>query len=863
MPRRAIAWIIPIALLLTACASPPAPPPRLTYDSHCYQIDGKDTFIYSAAFHYFRCPKPLWAKRFQTLKEAGFNTVETYVAWNWHERTPPTGPDDFSHIDMTDLNDWLDMAIHQFGFNVILRPGPYICAEWDGGGYPQWLITRRPASVREGRWLRSDDPVYLQWCRHWYQAVATAAAPYQITRQPAGKPGIILWQIENEYEYASFGADVKLHQIVALAHDARDFGIDVPLLTCMSDDPLFRQNEFLRQNVTECRNTYPGYDPQSELHNITMLDDYQPEKPKMITELQGGWFAEVGAGKKLSPDQGFTAEQIAHVTLLAWSHGYSGTNFYMAFGGTNFGDWAARNITTTYDYAAPVHEWGGIGPRYFAVKSPGDFVRLHGPALARSDPESIDVLNAPDDLTVILRRAPDGSRFLFLLNNTRSSPLAGKLHILIPNGSPDHITADYELHPFGASVIYLPPNSSQNESYPAPTPSPPAQQTASFPITKMLLRTDPGPAETDWIPLSNGQGPEDVGIFDRRFIWYRANLPPNSGTPQRLMLSAALSWADTYIAELDGKRLPIHRHGARLVGGWISPPPPGEHSLLILYENAGRANAGAEMEARSGLHDPAISDFRFFPIAVTDWYIRKGDGDWEWFDIADDPKQVKPQQTATLRGRFKLSPEDMQSGATILSIEHIRGSATLSVNGKDFGPLKRRQNLAGALKQGKNEILITIKATDSSAGIGGGAQIDSTRHPTPLPITWQISGQSTGLVQNWFAQALDESNWQSLPVGKKIPQVTADSISPIWIRLHFQIPDGRPWNLHLEAIGNGFIYLNGQPLGRYWQVGPQKDFYMPECWLNPGSNADNVVTLFLRPTDTPVALNAVSINPEP
>ena len=101
-------------------------PDRVRYDNQCFIIDGKDTFLYSGSFHYFRCPKPLWADRFQKMKDAGLNCVETYVAWNWHEQQPPASPDDFSKVDMTDLTDWLDMAINRFGFYVILRPGPYI-----------------------------------------------------------------------------------------------------------------------------------------------------------------------------------------------------------------------------------------------------------------------------------------------------------------------------------------------------------------------------------------------------------------------------------------------------------------------------------------------------------------------------------------------------------------------------------------------------------------------------------------------------------------------------------------------------------------------------------------------------------------
>jgi hypothetical protein len=539
-------WATFFILIVGGCATAP-PPPRLSYDSHCYQIDGKDTFIYSTAFHYFRCPEDLWAKRFETIKAAGFNTVETYVAWNWHERTPPSGPDDFTHIDMTELTDWLYMAIHQYGFNVILRPGPYICAEWDGGGYPQWLVTHRPDSVRQGRWYRGDDPVYLQWCRHWYQAVAQAAAPYQITHRGPGKPGIILWQIENEYEYAPFNAEIKLHQLLALAHDARDFGIDIPLITCMSDDPLFREDPYLRANVTECRNTYPSYDPQSELRNLTMLDDYQPEKPRMVTELQGGWFAQFGPGEKLSGDKGFTAEQIAHVTLLAWAHGYSGTNYYMGFGGTNFGDWAGTGITTTYDYGAPIREWGDVSERYFAVKSLGDFIRLHGASLARSDAESIDTAGAPDDLTVICRRGNDGSRFLFLLNNKRNESLNGSLCVVVQDRDWASINVKYDLKPFGAEVLYLPPgvtDTGRGECYPGPLPRLLKRPIVQAPITSMYARLDPGPGESDWVPLAAGKGGEDIGIFDRRYLWYRATV--NDATSgKNLLLSAALADRDS------------------------------------------------------------------------------------------------------------------------------------------------------------------------------------------------------------------------------------------------------------------------------------------------------------------------------
>jgi hypothetical protein len=96
-------------------------PERIRYDSHCLTIDGKDVFIYSGAFHFFRCPKELWPDRFQKIKDAGFNTVETYVAWNWCEREMPAGTNDFSKVNLTDLDDFLNMA-EKFGLYVLARP---------------------------------------------------------------------------------------------------------------------------------------------------------------------------------------------------------------------------------------------------------------------------------------------------------------------------------------------------------------------------------------------------------------------------------------------------------------------------------------------------------------------------------------------------------------------------------------------------------------------------------------------------------------------------------------------------------------------------------------------------------------------
>src|SRR3954464_7213732 len=130
-----LAPILLLSVLQTAPSTRPtlAPrvflhPDRIRYDAQCFTIDDADIFIFSGAFHYFRCPKELWRDRFTTIKQAGFNCVETYVAWNVHEREQPTDVSDFSKVDLADLRDWLTMAHEEFGLYTIVRPGPYICA---------------------------------------------------------------------------------------------------------------------------------------------------------------------------------------------------------------------------------------------------------------------------------------------------------------------------------------------------------------------------------------------------------------------------------------------------------------------------------------------------------------------------------------------------------------------------------------------------------------------------------------------------------------------------------------------------------------------------------------------------------------
>jgi glycosyl hydrolase family 35/beta-galactosidase-like protein len=847
---------------------------RITYDKQCFTIDGKDTFLYSGSFHYFRCPKPLWADRFQKLKDAGFNTVETYVAWNWHEQQPPSGPDDFSKVDMTDFTDWLDMAINKFGFYVILRPGPYICAEWDGGGYPQWLVTKRPVDARKD-WLRSDDQTYLDWCKHWYTAVAKATIPFQITHMPAGKPGVIMWQIENEYNYAGFPAETKLHQLQALAHDSRDLGIDVPLITCMTHDPLYRKDPFLLQNVIECRNSYPKFSPENELKDIMVLKDYQPEKPRMITELQGGWFSDVG--HQLSEDMGFTPQQLTHVTLLAWANGFTGSNYYMAFGGTNIGDWGAADKTTTYDYAAPLREWGGIGPRYFAVQAMANFLKEHAAQLLRSTPVEMTGLQTPEGTSAYLRRGSDGSQFLFVFNNQEQTPLKGDLQL--PSGITG--TIHFELDPYDGKILYLPAgetDAAKGVWYPQAVtpPTRPTNLPQPIKITEIRRQLDPGPTSDSWQDLPDGASIEDVGIFDRRYVFYRASLP--ASMPKGAALAMQLGPQHAVVANVNGQNLNLQRRGPGFMAADLPALANGDNQVLALFENGGRYNGGDGLNDRCGLLKPMICDSASLPVSFADWKRKVEPGDaekdvntepdqsWATVQIGRKANQVAANTTDVFRSQINLSDADLSTGKKVINFGTLSGEHRVFFNGKEITPDSHKHyDVTSDLKSGMNTLAVIVTAGSHAAGIANGVEFGSEQFASSAPLHWQISAQTAGYAGNWQDPAFDDSKWDQVSAGTKIDSPANAPLNLTWYRLKFALPAAdphvwAPWKLHLEAVGNGFIYLNGHALGRWWEVGPQNDFFLPECWMNFGPNATNVIALCMRPTKAAPQINAAEVS---
>ena len=336
-----------------------------------FVLDGKPFQIISGEMHYARIPREYWRDRLKKARAMGLNTISTYVFWNVHE--PKPGVYDFS--GSADVAAFIRMAQEE-GLYVILRPGPYSCAEWDLGGYPAWLLAD-PDIV-----LRSTDEKFMVPAERWIKRLGQELAPLQLAR---GGP-ILAVQVENEY--GSFGKDkVYMKRI----YDAlRNSGFtDSLLYTADGGEEL-------------ADGTLPGvfaainFGPGSAKSEFAKLTNFRAGTPIFNSEYWDGWFDHWG-----SRHQTTNAQQQADEIDWMLSQGAS-INLYMLHGGTSFGFKSGANWdhntyepdVTSYDYDSPVSESGELTKKFYAFR---EVIAKHRPGVAIPEPPAaLPVLEVPE-----------------------------------------------------------------------------------------------------------------------------------------------------------------------------------------------------------------------------------------------------------------------------------------------------------------------------------------------------------------------------------------------------------------------------------------------------------------------------------
>jgi beta-galactosidase len=307
---------------------------EFTAEEKAFLLDGRPVRLLSGALHYFRVHEAQWGHRLAMLRAMGLNCVETYVPWNLHEPRPG------SYDDAEAVGRFLDAA-REAGLWAIVRPGPYICAEWENGGLPHWL-TGRP---------RTGDPEYLGHVERWFCRLLPQVVARQIDR---GGP-VIMVQVENEY--GSYGSDAEY--LCRLAVLLRATGVTVPLFT--SDGP---EDHMLTGGSVPGVLATVNFGSHARVAFET-LRRHRPDGPLMCMEFWCGWFDHWGA-EHVVRDPRDAAAALREILECGAS-----VNLYMAHGGTSFAGWSGANRgggdlhdgvlepdVTSYDYDAPIDEFG-------------------------------------------------------------------------------------------------------------------------------------------------------------------------------------------------------------------------------------------------------------------------------------------------------------------------------------------------------------------------------------------------------------------------------------------------------------------------------------------------------------------------
>lgn len=875
--------------------SSPLPPaftaPNLVrYDANCFTIRGRDVFLYGSSFHYPRCPEPLWRDRLTKLQRAGYNTIESYVFWNYHE--PVEG-----QLDLSEMERFVQL-VGSMGFFVILRAGPYVCAEWDGGGFPQWVLAK-------GFPLRSNSPESLATSAHWFNEVLPVIARYQITR---GGP-VILMQIENEYNYWKYPNAGKLAYVTALAEMAWKNHIDIPLITCWTEQARLNEDAAMKR-IADFSNFYPRWKIQQQVVlGLEQLRMQQPSAPVGITEMQGGWFGEFG-GVLPQKQKGLGPAQYNMLAKTAIETGATFLNTYMGFGGTNF-DWAAKGKTTSYDYGAPLGEPGALREKYYAARGIGQSLDLLGPALARAETIQGGADSSNAAVSATLRAVSKGgmlSGALLVRENTDAAhnfrlqmahPKDPSKKIAIPHqGSLSIGARGMKMCPVGLAITDGELIYSTAEIL--------GHGRSSHPW--LILYDDLGqPVE---ICLASSSSPQIEGEI-LYHVW-------NSQTREAVIGMRVGQNPRTILLNGTLRIFLLPREQA--LRTWVSPasadssPSIPWFSDAALLAESGNESAGAwaELAFASGDHqvsallpsrpthcriDNAVKSFSYDsktqttrvelsvpktpapPVEIQEvetWVERFSPSVGEWTNAPlGSLQKTGPIPYGYVKYRREFTRKDELGIAITAFCDDVY---RVFVNGKhmtpeSMGSEQTQFGFADNARPGTNLLEISYELFGSPnfgptigefKGIKSASLLGPAASPS-LDSSWQIQRFPAAMHGREVDPSFSVGGW------KKVPLTAAGDSGPFvpaytWCRASFSLDETPsnwqiPRQLTFHADRDALLYLNGKFVGRYVTIGPQTEFYLPEPYLHFGAAGPNILTVLLAYTDNARPIRTIRIAP--
>ncbi|MFA6133116.1 MAG: beta-galactosidase family protein [Phycisphaerae bacterium] len=855
--------------------------PTVSFDDRSFLVDGKPVWLVSGAIHYFRTPAALWRDRLLKAKRAGLNCVETYVAWNFHE--PVEGQWQFTGDH--DVAAFVRTA-GELGLYVILRPGPYICAEWDNGGLPGWL------STKPGMGYRTSNAAFTHYYDKYFRQLLPRLADMQVTRGG----NIIL--IQNENEYQATAMPDRLNYLQFITQLFRRSGFDIPVINCnmFSDPPL--------PESIECVN---GWD--RVVGHLKRMRLRQSGKPLLVTEFWGGWFDRWGG-----PHERRDARETARRALEILGCGAQ-INYYMFHGGTNFAFWGARlesapdaYQTTSYDFDAPLAEGGGLTEKYYLTRLVNMLANHMGPYLATcamTDPPVTAM-----DVSDVLNIAGPAGRWAVVTNNGRGEITTAT--VALPNGrglpvslepigavaipvnvtlNPEHKLDYANVMPLGFFggkylVLHGPAGwearvSVNGVELKAPIPAGNEPKVIEHQGLAVILVTSDLAMRTWFVEQTLVFGPRYVGenleevdaaganqyallSLDEGKLTHRKAKPtspvpaaPKMGDWKRVSVCREPVADDLTWQKIDRPRS-MEQLG--VPGGYIwhrielqSPSSARKHLFLPQCEDRATLYLNGALLGTWGRGEGASRQ----PMAV---HLKNGANVLTL--LVDNLGRCKIEpglgESKGLMGhiydaqplppvRFKLSPvESFPRRIIPRQMLHVlpelerqkcheaEGVFTL----KKVAPVHLSfTDVPGAVAITCNERSVGFfKPTENNYGdVTLGPELKKGRNVIKLLLWGQPAPQ---VLEKFRFHVLEESltqhaAWSYRPWTLPAPGGhVVGKDQPAWYVSHFACQERNvPLFLHIVAARKGQMYLNGHNLGRFWTLGPQELYYLPACWL--------------------------------
>lgn len=776
-------------------------------DNGCFVVNGQPTFLSSGEIHYARVPRELWKDRILRAKAMGLNTIQTYVMWNAHEGTE--GHFDFS--GNLDLDAWLT-TVQECGMYADVRPGPYVCAEWENGGLPAWLCDK------PGMKVRVDDPQYLTYVDRFESKVFDIIAKHQIHKGG----NVLMVQLENEYPNR-WGTDSNPY-LDHLRELARTHGLEIPLFNS---------------------GLHHGDDPAGDrpFGNRTT--------PWFSTEFWTGW---IGLEGDMNAQK---TEQKIRGTWKIIGFGGAGYDYYVVHGGGDFGYSKGAEVTASYDYAAPIGEAGQLRQIYFPLKRAAMFAQAFSDVLtAGKDGGSLVVSNTAR-LQTFVRTASNGTA-IFLAdaarfqNNGRGrgAPAASALSPV----RTQIVLADGRQIPSGTNTLTLTPG----EIRPILTdlvvnpfsPTSPVSHLPSLPVifdyaaTAILTRLQLG--DTTYLVCHGAPGDYgEVKVKDQAQLLTFTYPPGDTITTvevphtnvKLLVMNTGLADRTWISGQGNARSLVIGPHYAS---------PEGDLELaanspkVIVYSAAGRKELDPPTAQAAPQAPPALQ------WTERDGALEATNNDSLWAASPEPKPMEQYDDYPNGWGWYRTTIHRETAGNVMLRFTGAGDVLRFFVNGQRVAGDKNGATLA--LQAGDNElaVLCWTEGRPKMYNFTGPTGLNSAKGIWG-PVT--LAGQTLASISTWrvlntdavtatdngpAAADFDDAAWPPVHFGG---DTMNSRVGYAWFRAVFEVPAGttRAMLMHQGVDDEGEFFLNGKSVGRHvgWDVAGSVDLSKA---LQPGRN---------------------------